>query len=129
MRPEQEFALEWLHKAEHDRLSARAVLDSEYGITDVPCFHAQQAVEKSYKGFLTWHKVSFGRTHDLMVLLGEVVKIDPSFAENRSICEELTEFAVDVRYPGGISEPPEGEAERFVREAGMIFEKVKGMLL
>lgn len=42
MPPEEEFALEWLEKARHDLLSARAVLDSDYGITDVPCFHAQQ---------------------------------------------------------------------------------------
>jgi HEPN domain-containing protein len=50
MRPEQEFALEWLHKARNDLLSARIVLDSDCGITDVPCFHAQQTVEKALKG-------------------------------------------------------------------------------
>jgi hypothetical protein len=31
MRPEQEFALEWLHKAKNDLLSAKIVLESEYG--------------------------------------------------------------------------------------------------
>jgi len=67
MQPEQEFALEWLRKARNDLLSAKAILASEHGITDVPCFHAQQTVEKSLKGFLTWHNVSFGKTHDLMV--------------------------------------------------------------
>jgi len=69
MRPEQEFALQWLHKARNVLLSAKAVLASEYGITDVPCFHAQQTVEKAFKGFLTWHSISFGKTHDLMILL------------------------------------------------------------
>jgi HEPN domain-containing protein len=124
MRPEQEFALEWLHKAKNDLLSAKAVLDSEYGITDVPCFLAQQAVEKAFKGLLTWNNVSFGKTHDLMVLLAAVVKIVSGFGDLRSICEELSTFAVDVRYPGGISEPPEGEAERFVSEAEAILGRI-----
>jgi len=28
-------------------------------------FHAQQAAEKSLKGFLAWHDVPFRKTHDL----------------------------------------------------------------
>lgn len=64
MRPEQEFALEWLHKARKDFLSAKIVLDSDYGITDVPCFHAQQTAEKALKGLLTWHNVSFGKLNN-----------------------------------------------------------------
>ncbi len=128
MRPDQEFALEWLHKARNDLLSAKVVLESEYGITDVPCFHAQQTVEKALKGLLTWNNISFGKTHDLMVLLSEVVNIEPAFDDVRSVCAELAEFAVDVRYPGGISEPPEGEAERFISEAEKILIRVEHIL-
>jgi HEPN domain-containing protein len=128
MRPNQEFALEWLHKARNDLLSAKVVLESEYGITDVPCFHAQQTVEKALKGLLTWNNISFGKTHDLMVLLSEVVNIEPAFDDVRSVCAELAEFAVDVRYPGGISEPPEGEAERFISEAEKILIRVGHIL-
>ncbi|MEN8254029.1 MAG: HEPN domain-containing protein [Verrucomicrobiota bacterium] len=120
--------MEWLHKARNDLLSAKAVLDSEYGITDVPCFHAQQAVEKAFKGLLTWHGISFGKTHDLMVLLAEMAKIVPEFDTFRSICAELAEFAVDVRYPGGVSEPPAGEAERFVSEAENVLVRVEDIL-
>lgn len=129
MPPEEEFAREWLQKARHDLLAAKAVLESPYGITDVPCFHAQQAVEKAYKGFLTWHRISFGRTHDLLVLLAEIMKIDPDFEADRSVCAELAEFAVDVRYPGGISEPPAGEAGRFLAEAEAIYIRVKALLV
>lgn len=128
MLPENEFALEWLHKAKNDLLSAKAVLDSEYGITDVPCFHAQQAVEKALKGLLTWRGVSFGKTHDLMVLLAEVVRIVPDFDDVRFVCAELAEFAVDVLYPGGISEPPKGEAERFISEAEKILTRVEQII-
>jgi hypothetical protein len=52
-----------------------------------------------------------------MVLLAEVVELDPRFGDYRNLCQELAEFAVDVRYPGGISEPPEGEASRFIAGA------------
>ena len=128
MQPNHEFAMEWLHKANNDLLSARAVLASEYGITDVPCFHAQQTVEKALKGLLTHHGNAFRRTHDLMVLLAEVVQIVPALAKHREVCEELSEFAVDVRYPGGISEPPEGEAERFLAAAQVILNEIEHLI-
>ena len=129
MQPEQRFALEWLQKAQNDLLSAKAVLESPYGITDVPCFHAQQCVEKAFKGWLTWHNMSCGRTHDLMILLADIVKMDGSFIDLREICEELCDFAVEVRYPGCISEPPEGEAERFVLEAEKILTRIQTYMI
>jgi len=48
MLSSRDYALEWFSKARNDLLSAVAVIESEYGITDVPCFHAQQCVEKSF---------------------------------------------------------------------------------
>lgn len=111
-------------------MSAKVVLESEYGITDVPCFHAQQTVEKALKGLLTWRNISFGKTHDLLVLLAEVVKSDVGFGAYRELCQELAEFAVDVRYPGGISEPPEGEALRFItgaEEMLVLVERILGV--
>lgn len=125
MLSKREYARAWFDKAQNDLLSARAVMESEYGITDVPCFHAQQCVEKALKGFLVFHDVSFARTHDLMVLLAEVVKIDEPFLAFKEICEELCDFAVDVRYPGGLSVPPEDEAQSFLVEAERILEKAK----
>lgn len=120
-----DYAFEWFGKARNDLLSARVVLESEYGITDVPCFHAQQCAEKALKGFLVLHEVSFARTHDLMVLLAEVVKLDNTFLAFKEVCEELCAFAVDVRYPGGMSIPPEDEVKRFITEAERLLEKAK----
>jgi HEPN domain-containing protein len=37
---------QWLHKAEHDLLAAKLILDYEPIILDISCFHCQQAVEK-----------------------------------------------------------------------------------
>lgn len=125
MLSEIEYASQWFDKAQNDLLSARAILESGYGITDAPCFHAQQCVEKALKGFLILQGVSFARTHDLMVLLAEVVKIDESYLDFKGICEELCDFAVDVRYPGGLSIPPEDEVQSFMAEATRILAKAK----
>ncbi len=57
MQPEA-FAIEWLRKARNDLPAAEAILDSAHGITDVPCFHAQQCVEKSFKALLTAIRVT-----------------------------------------------------------------------
>ncbi|MDP6040488.1 MAG: HEPN domain-containing protein [Candidatus Latescibacteria bacterium] len=43
------FAHQWLEKAETDVITARQTLTLADGPTDTPCFHAQQAVEKSLK--------------------------------------------------------------------------------
>ncbi len=77
---------------------------------------------------MTWHGISFGKTHDLMILLAEIVQVAPDFDDARFVCAELAEFAVDVRYPGGISEPPEGEAERFISEAEKVLIRVERMI-
>ena len=128
MRPEQELALQWIRKAEHDVLSAKAVVTSAYDITDVPCFLAQQTVEKSLKALLTWHGVSFGKTHDLLVLLAAAVTLEPSFGAERTLCEQLTGFAVEVRYPSDMSEPSLEETKRFVSEAQHVLNRVKRVL-
>ncbi|MFO7902402.1 MAG: HEPN domain-containing protein [Planctomycetota bacterium] len=125
MRPEQEFALQWIRNAEHDLLSAKAVIASAYDITDLPCFFARQTVEKSLKALLTWHGVSFGKTHDLLVLLAEAVMFQPSFSDDRTLYEQLTGFAVEMRYPSSMSEPSLQEARRFVSEAQEILNPVK----
>jgi HEPN domain-containing protein len=53
----------WLEKASVDLDSARALIDAD--IASSALFHCQQAVEKSFKAFLTWHGVPFRRVHDL----------------------------------------------------------------
>jgi len=52
MPPDREFALEWrFTRLKNDLLFAKAVLDAEYGITDVPCFHAHQPNRYSDQNF------------------------------------------------------------------------------
>jgi HEPN domain-containing protein len=101
--PEQvrgELVRQWLEKAEDDwRLSHRLATDSE-SYPEATAFHAQQAVEKYLKAFLTWHQVEFPKTHDIKRLLRLASARDPSLTEELSDAADLTAYAVEYRYPG-----------------------------
>ena len=44
--------------------------------------------------------IAFPKTHDLKIILDLCLPIEPSWASMRKLSEELTEFAVGIRYPG-----------------------------
>ncbi|OHB64386.1 MAG: hypothetical protein A2Y76_02105 [Planctomycetes bacterium RBG_13_60_9] len=101
---------QWLEKAEDDwRLSHRLAADSEF-YAEATAFHAQQAVEKYLKAFLTWHQVEFPKTHDIKRLLRLVSECDPDLAQDLSDAATLTVYAVEYRYPGEYSPVTKAEA-------------------
>lgn len=63
-------------------------------------FHAQQCGEKYLKAFLQEAGVNPERTHDLQILLSKILLIEPTWHTLTQSCIELTDFAVDHRYPG-----------------------------
>lgn len=70
----------WLTRAASD-LGARAHdLTLEPPFTGDAVFQAQQAPEKSLEGFLAWHDVPFGKTHDLSALARQCAALDASLA-------------------------------------------------
>lgn len=96
----RELVRQWLEKAESDwRLSHRLATDSE-SYAEATAFHAQQAVEKYLKAFLTWHQVEFPKTHDIKRLLKLAGGCDPSLTPELSDAADLTVYAVEYRYPG-----------------------------
>lgn len=93
--------LEWIAKAEGDYATARREVRARKNPNyDAVCFHAQQCVEKYLKALLQEQNTSFGRTHNLIVLLDLVLKKYPQLELIRSELEFLSVFAVLVRYPG-----------------------------
>ena len=56
----------WFSKASEDLRAATFELTAEPPLTADIVFHAQQAVEKSIKGFLGWHDRPFRKTHNLV---------------------------------------------------------------
>jgi HEPN domain-containing protein len=92
---------EWIDKAEGDYASAqRERRARKFPNYDAACFHAQQCVEKYLKARLQEAGVSFGKTHDLTVLLDMVTPVEPLWETFRPQLRILNAFAVEVRYPG-----------------------------
>jgi len=65
----------------------------------VVSFHAQQAAEKTLKALLVAHGRLPPRIHDLARLLDLCLPFKPDLEELREVCERLSQYAVDVRYP------------------------------
>ena len=70
-------------------------------------FHCQQAAEKFLKAFLICNGVDVKKTHSIEFLLSECGDFDSEFLDIDP--KNLSDFGVDVRYPGDMYEPTEEE--------------------
>lgn len=111
----------WLKKANNDIVTARQTLLLEDGPTDTVSFHAQQAIEKSLKAFLTSIKVEFPKIHDLSRLMEMVIPYLHELEEFRESFIEIAEYAVEVRYPQDTVEPSHEEAQKSLEIAEKIY--------
>jgi len=115
----------WIKKAEKDLLTAERELSFEDPITDTVCFHCQQTVEKYLKAFLVYHQIYFPKTHRIMDLLELCATKDSSFKDELEDADNLTDYAVEIRYPDVWLEPEIEDA----KEAFEIAKKVKKIVL
>lgn len=111
---------QWVAKAEKDLRACRLVLDQETTIAGVAAFRAQQAVEKYLKALPTWKQIPFTKTHDIGLLLeildrNKVIAIEPI-----RDAIQLTDFAVDSRYPGDIPDISNFDAEKYYSLALLV---------
>jgi HEPN domain-containing protein len=97
-----ETPFELFDKAESDVL----MIDSHIKNSNIPenwkydaiCFHATQAVEKFLKGFIIDNSQDVRKSHDLVYLWNEAVKIDNKFNDIQDDCETLNNYTAWVRY-------------------------------
>lgn len=87
----------WLLKAESDLTNARMCVAAGQSL-DTACFHAQQAAEKFLKAYLTAYGIDFPFIHNLEKLIELGAKHDPSFLSIKAPGQELTPYAVELRY-------------------------------
>jgi HEPN domain-containing protein len=113
----------WFAKAAEDLRAAAFELTASPPLTSDIAFHAQQAVEKSLKGFLAWHDRPFRKTHNLVELGGECVALDAGLDPLLRRAAPLTEYATRFRYPGGGS-PSAVEAAQALDIAREVFDAV-----
>ncbi len=79
--------------------------------TSSVCFHCQQAVEKFLKAFLIANGVEIKKTHNIEYLLAECADFDRDFSGIDP--GELSDFGVDMRYPGDLYIPDQQETMEY----------------
>ena len=122
---------EWLNAAYQDILTIEEIIDNDL-LTNIAAFHAQQAVEKSFKAVIEENDLNLPKIHDL-IRLYNIVAAYLKFNLDIEILREINEVYSDSRYPGELGLLPNGsptlqDALRFKEFAEYIFESVKNTL-
>ena len=123
------FPQRWIEKAREDLKAAKLLLDSSANLNSTVCFHAQQAVEKALKAFLTKAGVRTGRTHDVGFLLRLCEEQDEEFRNlPTGELSRLSFYAVQIRYPENYYTPSREEAKKAVEIAEKLVNFVEKKL-
>ncbi|WP_457743700.1 HEPN domain-containing protein [Sulfurimonas sp.] len=125
------FTEEWLKAANDDLMTIEKIKDDLH-LSHIVAFHAQQAIEKSFKAFLEESELEIVKTHKLQKLYDNYFIDFVDCDEN--ILAQLDELYIESRYPGDMGLLPNGKptlenAQEFYDVAENIFllicEKVK----
>ncbi len=110
---------EWLARAKSNLALAKVEKPEETVWEDL-CYNAQQAAEKAVKAVLQHHGILFRYVHDLEELITKLEKNGVAVPEDVKEADSLTQYAVELRYPG--EDQPATEEE--YRQALKIAERV-----
>ena len=99
----------WIDRAKSSYELSKATISNMIYFEDL-CYQAQQAVEKSLKGFLIYFCVEPEFTHNIRKLLTELEKY-VEIPENIKETIKLTNYAVQTRYPNDYEEITKEEYE------------------
>lgn len=100
----------WLIKASNDLRGADIDLAAEPPLLEDTLFHCQQAAEKSFKAFLTYHNQPFRRTHSLEETGEACLALDTTLKPMVDEAVPLSAYAWLYRYPGHPPSPTIEEA-------------------
>lgn len=101
--PEISYIRQWLDKAEEDLLVVKQLLSMEVIAKGAVGFHLQQSAEKFLKAFLYSKSIDPPKTHNIEFLIEQCIRSVPDFSEVDT--GNLTDYGVEVRYPGDFLEP------------------------
>lgn len=127
MKDKHQYIKDWLKKADSDLKIARGEMMTNEPAADAVCFHFQQAVEKLLKAWLIYQEKKFPLTHNIEVLLVACEGIDSSFAAIR-IAENLTPYAVEIRYADDYYFPTDIEMKEAERIASLVENFIKSKI-
>ena len=121
----EELTNHYIVKAEHDLKTAKDEIITNKPATDTVCFHTQQCAEKYLKAYLVFNGKEITKTlktHNIEVLLVACKEMDDSFNYLIEInAHELTDYAIEARYPDDFYLPSVSESNQAIETA----EKVK----
>jgi len=93
-------SIKWFDFAKMDMDAATTLNNYMYPRPlEIICYHAEQCAEKMLKGYLVENGILPLKTHDLSLLCDKCIEIEPRFSELSDICDFLTAFGVQPRYP------------------------------
>jgi HEPN domain-containing protein len=121
----------WLKAADDDLMTIQSILHREE-LTNIVAFHAQQAIEKSFKAILEEFDFPVIRTHNLETLFLKITS-RVTIEINDKVIAELDKLYLDSRYPGDLGILPSGkptvqESTDYFIEASKIQSQVEGLL-
>lgn len=116
-------ALRWLQFSSEDLEVAQQLIMKAPPAPRHACWLSQQAAEKALKAALVSEGKGVPRTHDLDALRN---KLPEGWAvrDTHDDLTELTEWAIDSRYPGDWPEPTYADAVRAESEARSVHDSV-----
>jgi HEPN domain-containing protein len=100
----------WINRAKSSFELAKAKISNIIYFEDL-CYQAQQAVEKSLKGLLIFFGEEPEFTHNIGKLLNELEKYT-EIPDNIKVTINLTNYAVQTRYPADYEEITRDEYEK-----------------
>ncbi|MCL2200634.1 MAG: HEPN domain-containing protein [Oscillospiraceae bacterium] len=95
-----------------------------YGSPNIAVWLCTQAVEKTMKGFLHFHNISYDHGHQLRPLLDsveEIVLVSPDFKKNVMY---LNVFGSGLRYKNMTSDPTPEEAKLAIARSMYVVEEI-----
>ena len=117
----------WLQYAREDLRAAEAMLGQEEMLPRHVCWLAQQAAEKSLKAVLVFVQVDFPCRHDLDELRN-LIPVGWQVKQDQPDLADLTEWAVEARYPGDWPDAVEADARSAVAQARGVWKSVSADL-
>jgi HEPN domain-containing protein len=108
----------WLRRARSNLAIAQMEKHETVMLEDL-CFEAQQAAEKALKALLIYKSGEYPRTHAFTLLL---TRLETYLTVPSTVREviELSDYAVQIRYPGNYYPVSEEEYQRAVKLAARV---------
>ncbi|MBE2224571.1 MAG: HEPN domain-containing protein [Anaerolineae bacterium] len=121
----------WMNSAYDDIRAMEQMLDLP-DLTNIVAFHAQQAIEKTFKALIEEQEMNFARTHSLL-RLSALVQPFYDLVQDMNMLEKLDSVYTEARYPDEMGLLPLGkpsldESKIFYKFSVQIWKQAKAEL-